>query len=70
MEPTQYYKSQLYFSTLDKMLMEFNTRFSDFSKSMMKAVDATSPKSLDLPTLKPLLNHYEVDEVNRSRQQS
>ena len=49
------------------MLMEFNTRFSDFNKSMMKAVDATSSKSrnfLNLPTLKPLLNHYEVDDDN------
>ena len=58
MEPKQYYKTQLYFSTLDKMLVEFNTRFSDFNKSIMKAVQATSPSSpnfLQFPTLKPLL---------------
>ena len=65
MEPKQYYKSQLYYSTLDKMLVEFNTRFSDFNKSIMKAVQAISPNSpnfLHLPTLKPLINHYELDE--------
>ena len=65
MEPKQYYKSQLYYSTLDKMLVEFNTRFSDFNKSIMKAVQAISPNSpnfLHLSTLKPLINHYELDE--------
>ena len=45
--------------------MEFNTRFSDFNKSIMKAVQACSPKSknfLDFYTLKPLVNHYKLDE--------
>ena len=65
MDPKQYYKSQLYFSTLDKMLVEFNTRFSDFNKSIMKAVHATSPSSpnfLQFPALEPLVTHYELDE--------
>ena len=65
LEPKQYYRSHLYFSTLDKMLVEFNSRFSDFNKSIIMAVQATSPGSpnfIQFFTLKPLLNHYELDE--------
>ena len=59
------YKSQLYFSTLDKMLVEFNTCFSDFNESIMKAVQATSPSSLNFlqfSAVVPLVKHYELDE--------
>ena len=65
MDPKLYYKSQLYFSALDKMLVEFNAHFFDFNKSIMKAVQATSPNSpnfLQLSALEPLINHYELDK--------
>ena len=65
MDPKLYYKSQLYFSALDKMLVEFNAHFSDFIKSIMKAVQATSPNSPNLlqpSALEPLINHYELDK--------
>ena len=70
-EPKQYCKTQLYFPVLDKMLVEFNSCFSDFNKSIMKAVQATSPispNSLQFPTL---LNHeLEEDILNLSKQRN
>ena len=55
------YRSQLYYVTIDRILQEFSSRFSNPNKELMKAVQACSPKAanfLELEALKPLLELY------------
>ena len=55
---------QVYYSTLDVALEEMNSRFSDVNLSLLSAMQALLPTSdnfLDVDTLRPFLQHYEID---------
>ena len=59
----QDYKINVYFPTLDVILLELKQRFSDTSISLMKSIDSLRPKSqnfLSTMSLNPLLAHYKV----------
>ena len=54
----------MYYSTLDTVLEEMNSRFSDANLSLLSAMQAllpTSDKFLDVDTLRPFLQHYEIN---------
>ena len=62
--PVQEYRVQVYYSTLDTILEEMNSRFSDTNLSLLCAMQAllpTSDKFMDVDTLRPFLHHYEID---------
>ena len=53
-----------YYSTIDTILEEMNRRFSTSSLALLNAMEALLPNSekfLDVSTLLPFLNHYEID---------
>ena len=62
--PVLDYRVQVYYSTLDTILEEMNSRFSDTNLSLLCAMQAllpTSDKFVDVDTLRPILQHYEID---------
>ena len=62
--PIQKYRVQVYYSTLDTVLDEMNSRFSDANLSLLSAMQALPPTLdtfMDVYTLCPFLQHYEID---------
>lgn len=62
--PVLGYRVQVYYSTLDTILEERNSRFSDTDLSLLCAMQAllpTSDKFMDVDTLRPFLQRYEID---------
>ena len=62
--PVLDYRVQVYYSTLDTILEEMNSRFSDTNLSLLCAMQAllpTSDKFMDVDTLHPFLQHYEIN---------
>ena len=63
-KPVEEYRVQVYYSTLDTVLEEMNSRFSDVNLSLLSAMQAllpTSDRFLDVDTLHPFLQHYDID---------
>ena len=56
------YRSLVYYSTIDTLVKEINQRFSELNLSLLQALLPTSDKFLDVNTLHPFLQHYEIDE--------
>ena len=68
--PVEQYCTQLYFATIDIMVGEIEKRFDSVNLSLMKAMQALTPKStkfLDYDTLLPFLSHYHVLQVEEVR---
>ena len=64
--PVEQYCTQLYFATIDIMVGEIEKRFDSVNLSLMKVMQALTPKStkfLDYDTLLPFLSHYHVLQV-------
>ena len=62
--PMDEYRVQIYYSMLDTITEEMNNRFSDLNLTLVGAMQALLPKSdkfLDVDTLVPFLEHYEID---------
>lgn len=60
------YCSQYYYPILDRVVTEMQSRFSNLSLSLMKSVQACSPKSrnfLDISSLQPLITHYNLENA-------
>ena len=58
------YKVDLYFPVLDCLITEFQTRFSDKNKSLLRALHACNSESstfLDAAALEPLTTTYDFD---------
>ena len=61
------YCTQYYYPILDRVLAEMQSRFSNLSLSLMKSVQACSPKSsnfLDATSLQPLIEHYNIENTS------
>jgi hypothetical protein len=59
------YRVNIYYSTIDTVLEEMNRRFTELNISLMSAMEALVPHSdkfLDVDTLLPFLEHYEIPE--------
>ena len=57
------FKNELYYSTLDNIVKEMKTRFSDVNLTLMKSIDSLHPRSqhfLETDLLKELLKQYQV----------
>ena len=68
--PVEEYCTQLYFATIDIMVGEIEKRFDNVNLSLMKAMQALSPKStkfLDYDTLLPFLSHYCIAQAEEVR---
>ena len=67
--PVEECRTQLYFATIDIMVGEIEKRFDSVNLSLMKAMQALTPKSpkfFDYDTLLPFLSHYcfpQLEEV-------
>ena len=58
------YRTQVYYATLDVVVAEMNQRFSDLNLSLLGATESLLPTSetfLDVDTLLPFLQHYDID---------
>ena len=61
------YRCQYYYPIIDKLVVELDLRFSNLSLSLMKSVQACSPKSsnfLDSSSLQPFIEHYELNDAD------
>ena len=68
--PIEEYCTQLYFATIDIVIGEIEKRFDSVNLSLMKAMQALTPKSpkfLDYDTLLPFLSHYGMSQVEEVR---
>jgi len=68
--PLEEYRVQLYYATIDIMVGEIEARFDSVNLSLMKAMQALTPKSakfLDFDTLVPFLSHYSISPVEEVR---
>ena len=66
-EPKIIFRTEYYYPIIDIVLEELNSRFSSLNQGIMCSIQALSPSSnnfLDLDTLQPLLQHYEIDEAD------
>ena len=57
------FKNELYYPTLDNIVKEMKTRFSDVNLTLMKSIDSLHPHSqhfLETDLLKELLKQYQV----------
>uniref|UniRef100_A0A1X7U3V5 Uncharacterized protein n=1 Tax=Amphimedon queenslandica TaxID=400682 RepID=A0A1X7U3V5_AMPQE len=64
--PIKEYRTNIYYTTLDAMVYEMNTRFSELNLSLVRAMDALILNSnlfLNLLTIKPFLSHYNIPEA-------
>lgn len=60
------YRTQVYYATIDVLLEEMGSRFSELNLSLLKALEAllpTSPQFLDISTLRPFLVHYSISDT-------
>ena len=67
--PVEEYRTQLYFATID-MVGEIEKHFDSINLSLMKAMQALTPRSpkfLDYDTLLPFLSHYCIPQVEEVR---
>ena len=59
------YRSQYYYPVIDSLLTELHLRFSNLSLSLMKSVQACSPKKssnfLDISLLQSFIEHYDLN---------
>ena len=59
------YRTLVYYSTIDILLEEMNSRFNELNLSLPQSLQALVPNSdtfLDLDSLRPFLSHYGIDE--------
>ena len=62
--PMDEYRIHVFYATLDVVVAEMNQRFGDLNLSLLSALQALLPSSekfLDVATLSPFLQHYEID---------
>lgn len=63
LSPSQQFKVELYFPTLEHILSEMDRRFHTQNLTLMNAIDSLHPKSmhfLELEPLLPLYKHYQI----------
>ena len=67
MTAKDYYSVTLFYPIMDRLINEMERRFDDVSPVLqgIEACDPSAEKFLDVDTLKPLINAYELDKNHR-----
>uniref|UniRef100_A0A1X7TPX0 Uncharacterized protein n=1 Tax=Amphimedon queenslandica TaxID=400682 RepID=A0A1X7TPX0_AMPQE len=63
------YRTSVYYATIDSLLGELNSRFSETNISLLQSLHClvpSSPSFLHVPSLLPFLNHYDINVVYHS----
>ena len=61
---TDHYRTSVYYPSIDTMLGEMNSRFSETNLSLLKSLQSLVPTStsfLQVSSLLPFLRHYDID---------